>query len=126
MSGAPQQPVDQLRAGLNRVMRIKSGVLLVVTLAIAGLCWLVLRLVAHVAVEQEINVTGAAGWWLDHPAAVTVLALPATACALTGMLVRRHSWLWIILEVMASLIPVAVVLYCFLRVLAPMYEYQAL
>jgi len=107
-------------------MRVKAGVLLVVALGVGGLCWFVTRVLADIASDRNVELSTFASWCLGHPVLVALLAVGAVLCALAGMFARRLSWLLVMLVALAALIPVGVVLVCFLQVVMPMYQYQPL
>lgn len=107
-------------------MRIKSGILAVVAVGIALLCWFVLNLLGKIAADQEIALSGFVAWWVHHPYIIVVVAAPAIAIAVMAAAARRPVWLWALMSLLCALIPVAIVLYCFIAVTGTLYRYQPL
>jgi hypothetical protein len=126
MTGTNTSPVDPFRTTMSRAMRIKSAVLAVVAVVIGLLSWLVLHYVAGIAAEHDVRLADATRFWILRPPVVAALALPAAAAAAFGAVARRRTWLWLTATVLLSLLPVVVVLYCFIAVVGTLYRYQAL
>ncbi len=121
-----QQSGDQIRNTLSVIMRVKSALLAIVALVVGGLCWVVLHLVRTIAADQEVVLPTFAAWWLEHPFTIVFVAIPAVILAISGAVAHRGMWAWLILTLLCMLIPVVIVLYCFLIVVGTLYRYEPL
>lgn len=121
---SPRKHADEVKNVLGYAMRVKSGVLAFVALLVGLLAWLVLHLVHNVAQEQQIKLSSFTAFWLEHKPLIVATAVPAVAVAIVGAASRKHHWLWMMLTLLACLVPFAIALYCFVQVVGTMYQYK--
>lgn len=107
-------------------MRIKSAFLVFVAVLVAGIGYFVLLGVRGIAEQHDIVLSRLSAQLLQWPAMIVLLTLPAAAAAIIGARATRHTWIWLTLTTFLLLIPVAIVLYCFVQVVGSMYQYQQL
>lgn len=117
------QPVASALAG---VLRVKSGFIAVVCLVITAIAYFILLHVRDIAATHDIELTRLTEVFLESPWLIVVAAVPAVASALAGAAARRRVWVWLTLTTMLLLIPVGILLYCFVQVVGSMYQYQQL
>jgi hypothetical protein len=70
---------------------------------------------------ERLDVNPFTGWCVDHPLLMAVRALPALALGLATAR-RRRSWTLALAGTAALLLPFAVTLYCFIMLVAPLYQ----
>lgn len=64
---------------------------------------------------------------IEHPWWTIIAALPALVCGIALMKFKpKPRVLWIMIGALAALAPLAVILYCFIMLLAPLYQVQPL
>ncbi|NNF43729.1 MAG: hypothetical protein HKO59_07235 [Phycisphaerales bacterium] len=103
-------------------VRRAGGIGIIVTAFASGaLGWLILALLGNIAREQEIVLPGVVLLFVQRPWLAALLALPALTLGLALFRTRRRGWMLAALGTALTLTPVAVVLYSFVRVLAPLY-----
>ncbi len=123
-----RQPRDPIR--LTRVLGRATGLGLVVGAPACGLLgWLALSLLAGLVVDPPYppdEVPAFVAWCVTVRVAVPVLALPALLCGALLLRRPRRPWLLSVFGSLSLLIPAAVVMYCFVMVVAPMYRYRPL
>ena len=65
---------------------------------------------------------GAVRWMMDHRVANSLLALPLLACGVILTITSNLKWVWTIIGLFAAIVPLAVVLYCFIAAMAQLYD----
>ncbi|MCP3904699.1 MAG: hypothetical protein GY715_13815, partial [Planctomycetes bacterium] len=99
--------------------------LVVGAVACGALGWLPLHLLRELAVDPpypKSEIPGLAAAAVEHRAIVPLLALPALLC---GIALLRTSWSprsILTVGTIALLLPLAVTLYCFVSLVAPLYQ----
>jgi hypothetical protein len=118
-----QQPARTI----SRWMGVVHGVILILSaLAIAPIAWFALSRIAYAIDRQDLEAAGFAATWIDHPYRAALLALPALACGILMVSVRFGKWIWFVLGMSCLIVIVALVLYCFITMLGPLYTPQEL
>jgi hypothetical protein len=75
--------------------------------------------------EERIEIDAVTAWCVDHPPWMMLLAAPAVAFGV-AVARRRRSWALALAGTAALLVPFAVTLYCFIMLIAPLYEVRPL
>jgi len=124
-------------AGKPALFVFTGGFLLVVSIVIAWLGWFVLSTLAENAREYDVNLPELALAAIEHRAWFPLLALPSLACGIVLVFSGIRDGMrggaplparWLILAVGSLWLALtfAIVLYCFLMFLRPLYQYQEL
>jgi hypothetical protein len=122
---------SEMNDGFRRVARYTArayGIYLIIgSLACGAMSWVVLHFLAKLAADQDIEVPGLALALIENRVFVPLIALPAFLCGIivVGMRGRRSLGL-VLIGTLFLLAPLALSLYCFLALIAPMYQYKAL
>ncbi len=123
-----QQQRDPVR--VTRVLGRVTGLGLLLSAPACGLLgWLALSLLAGLAADPPYppnEIPALVARCVAFRAAVPVLALPALLCGAILLRRPRRPWLLSVFGSLSLLIPVVVVLYCFVMLVAPMYRYRPL
>ncbi len=61
-------------------------------------------------------------WMINHRVWLPLLAAPLLACGLILTFTPKFRWMWTILGLVAAMIPLGVVLYCFIAAMALLYD----
>ncbi|MEE8154196.1 MAG: hypothetical protein V3T53_04445 [Phycisphaerales bacterium] len=61
-------------------------------------------------------------WMMDHHVWLPLLAAPLLACGVILTFTPKFRWVCSILGLLAALVPLGVVLYCFIAAMAPLYD----
>ena len=114
----------------RRVLGVSSGVYAIGGSVGCGLLgWLVLRLLAPLAADPPYpasQVPAFVRWCVEHRLVIPLLAVPAFACGLLLLRAPRRIIALVVISMLAMVLPAGVAMYCFLRLIAPMYQYQPL
>ena len=68
------------------------------------------------------DLPAAVRWMMDHRIALPLIALPLLACGVILTITSKLKWVWTIIGLFAAIVPLAVVMYCFIATLAPLYD----
>ncbi len=68
------------------------------------------------------DLPGMAKWCMDNRGLLPLLALPTLVCGILLMVNPKRKWLITILGLIAMLMPVAAILYCFISAMAQLYD----
>lgn len=68
------------------------------------------------------NLPNMAIWCMDNRGLLPLLALPTLVCGIVLMLNPKRKWLLSILGLIAMLLPLAAILYCFIAAMAQLYN----
>ncbi len=64
----------------------------------------------------------AVGWMIDHRVWLPLLAAPLLACGVILTCTPKFRWVWSILGLVGAMVPLGVVLDCFIGGMAPVYD----
>ncbi len=102
---------------------------MIAAIALAGLSWLLpdlLEKIASSAVLDPADVPQAVQRLLANRAWLPLWALPGFLLGLLLMLKVRYRWLWMLLGVLSLLLPAMLLVYAFVVLIAPLYQYRQL
>ena len=68
------------------------------------------------------DLPAAVRWMIDYRLALPLTALPLLACGVMLTATSKLKWVWTIIGLFAAIVPLAVVMYCFIAALAPLYD----
>ena len=61
-------------------------------------------------------------WMMDHRLVLSLLALPLLACGVILVATTKLKWVWTIVGLLAAIVPLAAVMYCFIAAMALLYD----
>ncbi len=102
---------------------------IIAAIALAGLSWLLpdlLEKIASSAVLDPADVPPTVQRLLANRAWLPLWALPGFLLGLLLMLKVRYRWLWMLLGVLSLLLPAMLLVYAFVALIAPLYQYRQL
>lgn len=102
---------------------------MIAAIALAGLSWLLpglLEKIASSAVLDPADVPPAVQRLLANRAWLPLWALPGFVLGLLLVLKVRYRWLWMLLGVLSLLLPAMLLVYAFVALVAPLYQYRQL
>lgn len=118
------------RAKARRWLGVGSGVYAIGGSIVCGLlAWVVLWLLAPLASDPPYppeEIPASVRWCVEHRLVMPLLAAPAFALGLVLLRAPRRTMLLVVASTLAMMIPFAVAIYCFFRLVAPMYVYRPL
>ena len=68
------------------------------------------------------DLPSAVAWMMDHRLALPLTALPLLACGIILTATSKFKWVWTIVGLFAAIVPLAVVMYCFIAAMAVLYD----
>ena len=102
---------------------------MIAAIALSGLSWLLpglLEKIASSAVLDPADVPPAVQRLLEYRAWLPLWALPGFLLGLLLLLKVRYRWLWMLLGVLSLLLPAMLLVYAFVALIAPLYQYRPL
>ncbi|MCH8343300.1 MAG: hypothetical protein IH983_04865 [Planctomycetes bacterium] len=102
---------------------------IIAAIALAGLSWLLpglLEKIASSALLDPADVPPAVQRLLANRAWLPLWALPGFVLGWLLMLKVRYRWLWMLLGVLSLLLPAMLLVYAFVALIAPLYQYRPL
>ncbi len=102
---------------------------MIAAIALAGLSWLLpglLEKIASSAVLGPADVPPAVQRLLANRAWLPLWALPGFVLGLLLVLKVRYRWLWMLLGVLSLLLPAMLLIYAFVALITPLYQYRPL
>jgi len=120
---------DEVAAAIGtarRWMSVGSGVSMIFAALVGGaLLWLPLHFLADIVADPPYprsEIPPLVVMCVAYRASVPLLAIPTLICGILLVRARRRSWLLLIVGMLGMLVPLALVLYCFVGIIGPMYE----
>jgi hypothetical protein len=121
-------PTGETRAALRKGLGCGFGLYLVGAAVLLGLLsWVALTLLAKLVRDPPYDpslVPDLVRACVRARAAIPLAALPALACGLAATRAGKRTLLLVVLGVLLLLVPFAITLYCFIALIAPMYQYH--
>ncbi len=102
---------------------------MIAAIALAGLSWLLPGLLEKIASSEALDpadVPPAVQRLLAYRAWLPLWALPGFVLGLLLVLKVRYRWLWMLLGVLSLLLPAMLLIYAFVALIAPLYQYRPL
>ena len=68
------------------------------------------------------DLPGAVRWMMDHRIVLSFTALPMLGCGVILVATTKLKWVWTIIGLFAAIVPLAVVMWCFIAAMSLLYN----
>ena len=103
-----------------------SGLYYIIAAVGLGIGAMLMPRLLDVVIKNDLtsrsNLSGMARWCMDNRSLLPLLALPTLVCGIVLMLNPKRKWLMSILGLIAMMLPLAAILYCFIAAASQLYN----
>lgn len=103
-----------------------SGLYYIIAAVVLGIGAMMMPRFLDVVSKSDLasrnNLSGMAKWCMDNRSLLPLLALPTLVCGIVLMLNQKRKWLMSMLGLIAMMLPLAAILYCFIAAMAQLYN----
>ena len=121
-----QAELHRHRSAVPRWLFVTNGLYYVVAAIGLGIACFVMPGFPKMIVENNVakisDLPTAVRWMIDHRVWLPLAAAPLLACGVILTFTPKFRWVWSILGLVAAMVPLGVVLYCFIAAMAPLYD----
>lgn len=121
-----QAELHRHRSAVPRWLFVTNGLYYVVAAIGLGIACFVMPSFPKMIVENNVakisDLPTAVRWMIDHRVWLPLLAAPLLACGVILTFTPKFRWAWTILGLVGAMVPLGVVLYCFIAAMAPLYD----
>ncbi len=114
------------RRSAIRWLFVTNGLYYIVAAIALGIACFIMPSFPKMIVDTNVAKIGdlpdAVGWMIDHRVWLPLLAAPLLACGVILTCTPKFRWVWTILGLVGAMVPLGVVLYCFIAGMAPLYD----
>ncbi|MEE9129766.1 MAG: hypothetical protein V3T84_07080 [Phycisphaerales bacterium] len=111
---------------MPRWLFVTNGLYYVVAAIGLGIACFVMPSFPKMIVDNNVadidDLPTAVRWMIDHRVWLPLLAAPLLACGVILTCTPKFRWVWTILGLVGAMVPLGVVLYCFIAAMAPLYD----
>ena len=114
------------RRSAIRWLFVANGLYYVVAaIALAIACFIMPsfpKMIVDTNAAKISDLPAAVRWMIDHRVWLPLAAGPLLACGVILTFTSKSRWMWTILGLVVAMVPLGVVLYCFIAAMAPLYD----
>ncbi len=110
----------------SRWLFVANGLYYIIAALILGVVCYLMPSFPEMIVENDMadfdDLPVAVRWMMDHRIMISFTALPMLACGVILVATTKLKWVWTIVGLLAAIVPLAAVMYCFIAAMAVLYN----
>lgn len=121
-----QDKIESSASSAKRWLFRLSGLYYVIASVVLGIGAMFMPRMLDVVIKNNLaspsDLPNLAKWCMDNRGLLPLLALPTLVCGMVLMLNPKRKWLMSILGLIAMMLPLAAILYCFIAAMSQLYN----